>query len=398
GIDFIAASFVRDADAVKEIKAILKENGAEHIDVIAKIENSEGIQNIDKIINAADGIMVARGDMGVEIPAYDVPHVQKMIVQKCNQKYKPVIIATQMLDSMITYPRPTRAEVSDVANAIFDGADAIMLSGETAAGAYPVQAVEMMARVASRAEEGLPWRDLLLFREAELSTSLTDAISYATCATAARLDIKKIITLTRSGRTSRLIARYRPEADIVAVTPNPRVMRKLALCWGVYPVLQDEWQTGSSDALMTEALRHSEDKGYIRPGDMVVITGGSVAGFSGATNMIKVQRVGQVLAEGTGIGNYSVTGRARVIRHDEDLLKIEPGDIAVMISAGPALASWLGKLGGIVAESGGLTCDAAIMALSSGLPALIGVANATAIIPDGDLISLVPESGKVFAD
>lgn len=396
-VDFIAASFTRSAADLIEIRRMLEAADAD-IELIAKIESRGGVDKLEEIIAMADGIMVARGDLGVEIPMEEVPLVQRTLVRQCNHAGKVVIIATQMLDSMIAYPRPTRAEVSDVANAIFDGADAIMLSGETAAGAYPVQAVEVMARVARRAEEGLPWRDLLLFREAELSSSLTDAISYATCATAARLDIQRIVTLTRSGRTSRLIARYRPEADIIAVTPDPRVTRKLALCWGVQAVLLPEWLEGSSDALMSAALQRSEEMGYIVPGDMVVLTGGSVAGFSGATNMIKVQKVGKVLAEGMGIGNYSVTAPARVILHDDDLLKLQPGDIAVMMSAGPALAPWLGQLGGIIAESGGLTCDAAIMALSSNLPALVGVANATALITDGDVISLVPESGKVFAD
>ena len=236
GIDFIAASFVRDAEAVKEIRAILKEHNAEHVDIIAKIENSEGIENIDKIVSAADGIMVARGDMGVEIPAYEVPHVQKMIVEKCNQKYKPVIIATQMLDSMIRNPRPTRAEVTDVANAIREGADAIMLSGETAMGKYPVEALKMMAQIAESTEQYLDYDMMPEYRTLRGDANVSSAVGVAAVRTATNLEADCIVTPTMSGQTARLMANFRPKQPIYAVTPNAWAQRKMQIYWGVTPL------------------------------------------------------------------------------------------------------------------------------------------------------------------
>ena len=398
GVDFIAASFTRSAADLIDIRRMLEAEDAD-IELIAKIESQSGVDCLDEIIGMSDGIMVARGDLGVEIPMEEVPLVQRTLVEKCNRAGKVVIIATQMLESMINYPRPTRAEVSDVANAIFDGADAIMLSGETAAGDYPVQAVEVMARVAQRAEEGLPYREILLFREEwQSSFLLTDAISYATCSIAARLGIYRIITITHSGKTSRMIARYRPEADIIAATPDVNTMRKLTLCWGVHPLLVPEWPLDNSDRLMDVALQQSERQGYVTPGDMVVVTGGSVSGNSGATDMLKVLRASPVLAEGVGIGQHNVSGTARILIHDEDLQRIQDGDIVVVMNAWFGLAPYLERLGGIIAESGGLTSDAAIMALSAGLPALIGVTRAIELLEDGMRINLDPEAGKVFAD
>ena len=221
GIDFIAASFVRNAEAIKEIKELLRANGGERIDVIAKIENAEGVHNIDKIIKAADGVMVARGDLGVEIPAHKVPHIQKMIIRKCNENYVPVITATQMLDSMIRNPRPTRAEVADVANAIYDGTGAIMLSGETAAGLYPVEAVTMMARIAERTENDIDYRKRFFVRTRKANPDITDAICHATCTTAYDLNARDIVTVTKSGRSARMVARYRPSCGIIGCT-QPR--------------------------------------------------------------------------------------------------------------------------------------------------------------------------------
>lgn len=280
GIDFIAASFVRDAEAVKEIRAILKEHNAEHVDIIAKIENSEGIENIDKIVSAADGIMVARGDMGVEIPAYEVPHVQKMIVEKCNQKYKPVIIATQMLDSMIRNPRPTRAEVTDVANAIREGADAIMLSGETAMGKYPVEALKMMAQIAESTEQYLDYDMMPEYRTLRGDANVSSAVGVAAVRTATNLVADCIVTPTMSGQTARLMANFRPKQPIYAVTPNAWAQRKMQIYWGVTPLRGYEEDT--TEHIISHAMYVVKREGYVKEGDMVVFTAGDPA-----TNMVK---------------------------------------------------------------------------------------------------------------
>lgn len=280
GIDFIAASFVRDADAIREIKAILKEHGAEHIDVIAKIENSEGIKNIDRIINAADGIMVARGDMGVEIPAYDVPHVQRTIVEKCNSKYKPVIIATQMLDSMIRNPRPTRAEVTDVANAVREGADAIMLSGETAMGKYPVEAVKMMVQIAETTEQFLDYETMPEFRALRGDANVSSAVGVAAVRTATNIQAKWIVTPTMSGQTARLMSNFRSPIPILAVTPNEWAQRKMQIYWGVTPL--KGYEEDSTEHIVSHAMYVVKREGYVEKGDMVVFTAGDPA-----TNMVK---------------------------------------------------------------------------------------------------------------
>ncbi len=393
GLDFIAASFVRSAEDVLEIRRILEEREAD-IDIIAKIESQGGVDNLEDIIKVADGVMVARGDLGVEIPAEEVPLVQKRVIEKCNYTGKVVIIATQMLDSMIVNPRPTRAEVSDVANAIFDGADAIMLSGESAAGKYPVEAVETMARIARRAEEALPYKEILKKKRLQGTLSVTDAISYATCATASNLSISSIITATQTGTTARMVAKYRPEAKILAVTPNPRILKKLALVWGVNPVLARETQ--GTDELLDESLASCLEKGYIKRGDMVVLTAGSPSGISGGTNLIKVHVVGEVLVQGMGIGTKPVSGHVRVILRDEDLEKIQPGDILVVNAANAAFPPYLGQVQAIIAEAGGLTSDAAIIALTLGIPVIVGARNATTILHDDMLITVDTTHGRIY--
>ncbi|MDO4320897.1 MAG: pyruvate kinase [Lachnospiraceae bacterium] len=291
GIDFIAASFVRDADAVKEIKSILKEYNAEHIDVIAKIENGEGIKNIDRIINAADGIMVARGDMGVEIPAYDVPHVQKMIVEKCNRKYKPVIIATQMLDSMIRNPRPTRAEVTDVSNAIQEGADAIMLSGETAMGKYPVEALKMMAQIAESTEQYLDYESMPEYRSLRGDANVSSAVGVAAVRTATNVQAKCIVTPTMSGQTARTMSNFRSKIPIYAVTPNDWAQRKMQIYWGVTPL--KGYTEDSTEHIISHAMYVVKREGYVEEGDMVIFTAGDpatniVKGKGAMTNMMHV--------------------------------------------------------------------------------------------------------------
>ena len=287
--DYIAASFVRDAKAIKEIRQLLDENGGHDIGIVAKIENAEGVENIDEIIKAADGIMVARGDLGVEIPPSEVPYIQKMIIRKCNENYVPVITATQMLDSMIRNPRPTRAEVADVANAIYDGTGAIMLSGETAAGLYPVEAVTMMARIAERTENDIDYRKRFFVRTRKANPDITDAICHATCTTAYDLNARDIVTVTKSGRSARMVARYRPSCGIIGCTPTKKVWYQLNLAWGVTPVLLSE--TDDVFDLFDSALETAKNQGLMQSGDLAVITSGVPIGVSGTTNMIRVQVV-----------------------------------------------------------------------------------------------------------
>ena len=288
GIDFIAASFVRKASDVLAIREVLAKNNAEHIEIISKIENQEGIDNIDEIIEVSDGIMVARGDLGVEIPTEEVPIAQKMMIEKCNKVGKPVITATQMLDSMIRNPRPTRAEVTDVANAIYDGTDAIMLSGETAAGKYPVEAVKTMAAIAKRTEQTLD-HDIILKGKTLHECSVTNAISLATCTTAMGLNAAAIVTFTGSGYTAKMVSRFRPESPIIATTQDDGVMRRLALCWGVYPVKTSG--VGNIDEMIAKSIDSAKEKDYVANGDLVVITAGAPIGVTGTTNLIKVHTI-----------------------------------------------------------------------------------------------------------
>ena len=287
--DFIAASFVREAADIHQIRKILEENGSKDIHIIAKIENTQGIQNIDEIIGAADGIMIARGDMGVEIPCEDVPVIQKMIIKKVYEAGKIVITATQMLDSMMKNPRPTRAEAADVANAIYDGTSAIMLSGETAAGLYPIEALQTMVKIANKAEADIDYRKRFFDHKRKENPDITDAISHATCTTAHDLNAAAIVTVTKSGKSARMISRYRPACDIIGCSTEPKVCRQLNLSWGVTPVIVEEMND------VFELFKHSIEKSkknkYLTSGEVVVITSGVPIGISGTTNMIKVEVV-----------------------------------------------------------------------------------------------------------
>ena len=288
GIDFIAASFVRKVSDVLAIREILEENNATDIKIISKIENQEGVDNLDEIIAVSDGIMVARGDLGVEIPTEEIPVVQKLMIRKCNEAGKPVITATQMLDSMMRNPRPTRAEVTDVANAIYDGTDAIMLSGETAAGKYPVEAVKIMATIAKRTEETVDYNKNLRNKELA-STNVTDAISYATCTTAINLDAKAILSSTSSGHTARMVSKFRPSCPIVATTSNERVMRQLSLTWGVLPTLSTDGT--NTDEVIANSMNAAKENNFVEENDLVVITAGVPVATSGTTNLVKVETI-----------------------------------------------------------------------------------------------------------
>lgn len=395
GIDFIAASFVRKAQDVIEIRKILEENGGEDIQIFSKIENQEGVDNIDSILQASDGIMVARGDMGVEIPSEEVPIVQKMIIRKCNELAKPVITATQMLDSMIRNPRPTRAEVTDVANAIYDGTDAIMLSGETAAGKYPVEAVKTMNRIAIRTEQTLNYTERL-DEERCGKVTVTDAISHATCTTAMDLNAKAIITSTSSGYTTRMVSKFRPQAPIIAATWSERVMRKLSLVWGVYPILSDN--VVSTDEVVESSIASALSAGYVNPGDIVVNTAGVPVGQTGKTNMIRVSIISNFLGRGIGIGKKIVEGVARVIEPGVEPSEFEEGDIIVTVGTDKDMMKYIEKASAIVTETGGLTSHAAIVGINLGIPVVVSVPEITKKVKNGVKIKVEPEGGAVICD
>ncbi|SDE15853.1 pyruvate kinase [Sporomusa acidovorans] len=393
-MDFIAASFVQRAADVLAIRKIL-EDGNYSMDIIPKIENAEGVKNIDEIIKVSDGIMVARGDLGVEIPAEEVPLVQKMLIQKCNKAGKPVITATQMLESMVANPRPTRAEASDIANAIFDGSDAIMLSGETASGQYPLEAVQTMARIAVRTETSLHHRDILVGKGIQLQRTTTDAISHATAQISHELGAAAIVTSTQSGYTARMVSKYRPQSTIVAVTPSAKTVRRMLLLWGVYPILGPSFN--NTDEMVQSAVAASLQAGVVKDGDLVVVTAGVPAGLSGTTNMIRVHVVGNILLRGTGIGQKAVTGQIVVATSLKELkTKFRQGDILVVNSVDEEIAPYAAQAAAIIAEEGGLTSHAAIVGVSFGMPVLVGVEGATDRLQDGTVVTVDASRGIVY--
>ncbi|MED3785056.1 pyruvate kinase [Geobacillus stearothermophilus] len=395
GIDFIAASFVRRASDVLEIRELLEAHDALHIQIIAKIENEEGVANIDEILEAADGLMVARGDLGVEIPAEEVPLIQKLLIKKCNMLGKPVITATQMLDSMQRNPLPTRAEASDVANAIFDGTDAVMLSGETAAGQYPVEAVKTMHQIALRTEQALEHRDILSQRTKESQTTITDAIGQSVAHTALNLDVAAIVTPTVSGKTPQMVAKYRPKAPIIAVTSNEVVSRRLALVWGVYT--KEAPHVNTTDEMLDVAVDAAVRSGLVKHGDLVVITAGVPVGETGSTNLMKVHVISDLLAKGQGIGRKSAFGKAVVAKTAEEARqKMVDGGILVTVSTDADMMPAIEKAAAIITEEGGLTSHAAVVGLSLGIPVIVGVENATTLFKDGQEITVDGGFGAVY--
>ncbi|UFJ41524.1 pyruvate kinase [Brevibacillus humidisoli] len=394
GVDFIAASFVRKAADILEIREILERFDAK-IDIIAKIENQEGVDNVDEILTVADGLMVARGDLGVEIPAEEVPLVQKQLIHKCNELGKPVITATQMLDSMQRNPRPTRAEASDVANAILDGTDAIMLSGETAAGKYPVESVETMNRIALRVEQALNYREILHTQALRRQVTITDAISQAVANAALDLEAAAIITATESGHTARMVSKYRPKAPIVAVTPHESVTRRLALVNGVYPVLGS--MASTTDEMLEISVREAVQAGYVRHGDLVVITAGVPVRESGTTNLLKIHVIGDIIAKGQGIGRKVVTGNVVLARSAEEALqKVKEGSVLVTYGTDSDMIAAFERAGAVITEEGGLTSHAAIVGLNLNVPVIVGVQRATEVLKDGQLVTVDPERGHIY--
>ncbi|MBL0386260.1 pyruvate kinase [Tumebacillus sp. ITR2] len=395
GVDLIAASFVRKASDVLDVRRILEEKNATQL-IISKIETQEGLELIDEILEVTDGLMVARGDLGVEIPTEEVPLAQKMLIAKCNKLGKPVITATQMLDSMERNPRPTRAEASDVANAIFDGTDAIMLSGETAAGKYPAEAVATMARIAERAEEALFGR-LVPARTSTIEAqagSITDAMSHAVATVAKELKAHAIVTATSSGHTARMVSKHRPSTPIIATTDREEVSRRLLVSWGVYPVLTKKAKT--TDELLSVSVEGALASGLVDHGDLLVITAGVPVGQPGTTNMIKVHTIGEVLARGQGIGHRAVSGRLLVSNKTEDLLAIEDGDILVTHSTDRDIVSAMEKAAAVITVEGGLTSHAAVVGISLGIPVIVGVQGATDDLQTGMTVTVDPRTGLVY--
>ncbi len=392
GFDFIAASFVScDAD-ILEVRKILEENGGKDIKIIAKIENQEGVDNIDDILRVSDGIMVARGDMGVEIPFENIPKLQKMLIEKGYNAGKQVITATQMLESMIKNPRPTRAETTDVANAIYDGTSAIMLSGETAAGLYPVEAVKTMALIAETTENNINYSKRFHAREVDKGENVTNAISHATVTTALDLNAKAILTVTTTGGTAKLLSKYRPNRPILSCTPNERTWRQLSLSWGVVPIMSRLMET--TDDLFNHAVDCAVKEGYLENGDLVVITAGVPLGISGTTNLMKVHVVGDVLVRGEGITEKTATAPLCVARTSEEAIKnFANGDILVISETDNSLMRILKAASGIITEKAGRDSHAAVVGLSLDIPVIVGAENATQILKSGTTVTIDAEKG-----
>jgi len=389
GVDWVALSFVRNPQDVLEIKELISAAG-KNVPVIVKIEKHEAIEEMEAILSLSDGVMVARGDLGVELPAEDVPILQKRLIATANRLGIPVITATQMLDSMVNSPRPTRAEISDVANAILDGTDAVMLSNETAVGKYPVQAVETMARIAVRIEQ-----EKLTRTFENNGKSIPNAISCAVGQIAEQLDAAAIMPLTKSGSTARNVSKFRPNKPILAVTPHVDVARQMQLVWGVKPLLVlDLPSTGQT---FQAALGVAQEMQLLQEGDLVVMTAGTLQGVSGSTDLIKVEMVTAVRGRGVGIGQGSVSGIARVVQNISEATHFNPGEILIMRETGVEFVDAIRKAAGVITEDSNVTGHAAVIGLRLNVPVMIGVKNATSLIRDGEIITLDLQRGLVYA-
>ena len=398
GFDFIAASFVRTAQDVYEIRNLLNEYDS-NIRIIAKIENREGVNNIDSILAAADAVMVARGDLGVEIDFTELPGIQKTIIDRSFSFGKPIVTATQMLDSMIVNPRPTRAEISDVANAIYDGTSAIMLSGETAAGAYPVEALKTMSAIAERTEqEGFHLRGRMMDSNPG-KISVSDATAHAACLTARDVNAAAIVTVSESGTTARLLSKYRPQQPIIACVMREQVQRQLSLSWGITPLMMS--LAHSTDELIEMSTALAKENGYLHNGELAVVTAGVPVGVSGTTNMIKIHMVGNCLATGVGVGpeNAEVsnaTGKACVCRTlDEVHAKFKPGMVLVVPSTSNEMLNYVRDAAALVVEEPGLNSHAAIAGKALLKPTVVGAVGATSHIRDGLMIAVDCAHGSV---
>ena len=396
GYDFIAASFVRTAQDVYEIRNLLNQYDS-NIRIIAKIENREGVNNIDSILAAADAVMVARGDLGVEIDFTELPGIQKTIIERSFSFGKPIVTATQMLDSMMVNPRPTRAEISDVANAIYDGTSAIMLSGETAAGAYPVEALKTMSAIAERTEqEGFHLRGRTMDSNPG-KISVSDATAHAACLTARDVNAAAIVTVSESGTTARLLSKYRPQQPIIACVMDEQVQRQLSLSWGITPLMMS--LAHSTDELIEMSTALAKENGYLHNGELAVVTAGVPVGVSGTTNMIKIHMVGNCLATGVGVGpenNDVASGKACVCRTmDEVRAKFKPGMVLVVPSTSNEMLSFVRDAAALVVGEPGLNSHAAIAGKALLKPTVVGAAGATSHIRDGLMVAVDCAHGSV---
>ena len=392
GVDWVALSFVRNPQDLIEIKELISSTG-KNVPVVAKIEKHEAIEQMEAVLALCDGVMVARGDLGVELPAEDVPVLQKRLIATANRLGIPIITATQMLDSMVSNPRPTRAEVSDVANAILDGTDAVMLSNETAVGNYPVEAVATMARIAERIEQEERQNANRSLRDTR--RSIPNAISQAVGQIAEQLGAAAIMTLTQTGATARNVSKFRPQTPILAITPHVNVARQLQMVWGVKPLLVLELP--STGQTFQAAINVAQENKLLTEGDLVVMTAGTLQGVSGSTDLIKVEVVTAILGQGIGLGQGCVSGRARVAHTGLDASHFNPGDILVAPRTTADFVEAIRKASGIITEEESLTSHAAIIGLRLGVPVIVGVKKATQVIRDGAILTLDMQRGLIYS-
>lgn len=395
GINYIAASFVRKPQDVLDIRELLEEKDSLNVQIFPKIESQEGIDNFDDILKVSDGLMVPRGDMGVEIPFEQVPIVQKAMIRKANAAGKPVITATQMLDSMQENPRPTRAEVSDVANAVFDGTDATMLSGESANGDYPVESVAAMARIDEYTENAMQDSDAFALKAFANKENVTEAVGQSVAHTAMNLGVKTIVAATQSGFTARMIAKYRPKADILAITFDEKTQRGLMVNWGVFPIVTEK--PNGTDEMFDLASKKTQELGFAEEGDLILITAGVPVGETGTTNVMKAQLIGSKLVEGSGVGDEATVGKAVIASNaDEAASKMAKGDILVVKTTDKDYLPAIEKAAALVVESVGLTSHAAVVGIAMGIPVVVGAENATNLITDGQIITVDSRRGIVY--
>jgi pyruvate kinase len=389
GVDWVALSFVRNPDDVREIKDLIASAG-KNTPVIVKIEKHEAMEQMEEILRLSDGAMVARGDLGVELPAEDVPILQKRLIAAANRLGIPIITATQMLDSMVSNPRPTRAEVSDIANAILDGTDAVMLSNETAVGKFPVEAVAMMATIAIRTE-----KEKLGRNPEESSRSIPNAISKAVGNIAEQIGASAIMTLTKTGATARNVSKFRPTIPVIAITPHVDVARQLQMVWGVKPMLMLDldttWETFSA------ALNLAQEKKLVSPGDLVVLTAGALQGVSGSTDLLKVEMVTAIRGKGIGFGEGSVSGRVRVLKDGDDVSQFAQDQILVVQSTSAKYLDAIKKAKGVITEDSNVTGHAVTIGMRLDVPVIVGVADAMTVIRDGEIVTMDLERGFVYS-
>ncbi len=393
--DFVAVSFVRTAEDILEARRVIEATGW-RMGIIAKIETRQGVTNAEEILRVSDGLMVARGDLGVELPAEEVPIVQKDLIRRCVEVGKPVITATQMLESMVHHSRPTRAEASDVANAIFDGSDAVMLSAETAIGKYPVETVRTMARIAVRAEQALPYREQLARRATTSTSTVTDAIGYATAVSAQNLGASAIVSVTGSGHTACTLAKYRPGTPILGMTADDTVVRRLTLVWGVRPLKLSGGAAVVEDTI-AQAVQRAVEVGAVSAGDLVVITAGMPTGLPGTTNMLRVQTVGDVVLRGRGVGTGSGSGRVIRVRDAQDAARhFHAGDVLVAVRGTRELVPFMERAAAIITEEDGLASPAASVGLSLGIPVMVGAEGAMHVLVDHEEVTIDSTRGLCY--